>query len=250
MDYTKLTLGDIQRLVAAIEQAGDNPEVVRAIIDRVPLQKTSHDRVTINSVLQLLDQTGGSTTLPERIIEQLHQPELPLNQPIVAVPPSPVPLLQFIRQIPFPDTSWFVPADHFARNNAQGVYLFPSCADLMKHNFPKKLEDKVPPVTLMIYQLTEAVGDEVIISALDGRAEILFAHLWKLLKQQPHGEPGQLLTDGQPNICYIGDAEGTLKVVAVYYRVVNWKSAGWEMKVLSVNNTGIWPAGSQVLSRS
>ena len=100
MNWKELTLTDIERLVEAIEQAGDNPDAVKAIIDRAPERSSPHGRVTVDSLLQLLAQTRGSTVLPDAIVEWLHQPEPAVApvQPATPVPPA-VPIGGIIYQI-------------------------------------------------------------------------------------------------------------------------------------------------------
>lgn len=83
MDWKKLTLADVCRLVQAIEQAGGNAEtVIGDIINRTPPVDLTYGRVTMESLLNLLAQTAGSTWLPERIVAQLNAPEPGLAEPI------------------------------------------------------------------------------------------------------------------------------------------------------------------------
>jgi|GEM_PF-1757641 len=77
MDWTKLTLSQIRRLVAAIEQASDGREVIPSIVERVPDEPMPHSRVTLESLINLLEQLGGCTVLSEEmltVIKQLDEP--------------------------------------------------------------------------------------------------------------------------------------------------------------------------------
>lgn len=93
MDWKKLSLSDIRRLVATIERANHNPDVVRAIIDQTPTETMPHGRVTLETLINLLEQLGGTTVLPEEVLALLRQPEPtpPPTGPVIdcdAVPPS------------------------------------------------------------------------------------------------------------------------------------------------------------------
>ncbi len=66
-----------------------------------------------------------------------------------------------------------------------------------------------------------------------------------LMAQQPNGEPGVLLTDGQANIFYVEKSAGVLRAVRV-----RWSDDGWDVRSSSVKYPGEWNAGSQVFSRN
>lgn len=79
MDYKDLSLSAVRRLVAAIEKASADPNVIEAIINREPEELMEHGRVTIGSMLALLGQTDGSTSLSSgvlAVIEKEKEPEL------------------------------------------------------------------------------------------------------------------------------------------------------------------------------
>lgn len=75
MDWKNLTISNIRRLVAALEKA--NPRLLESLIAREPNEVVPHGRVTVESLLNLLEQTGGSTVLPEEMVQQLQRPETP-----------------------------------------------------------------------------------------------------------------------------------------------------------------------------
>jgi len=74
MDWKNLTISNIRRLVAALEKA--DPRLLESLIAREPDEVVPHGRVTMESLLNLLEQTGGSTILPAEIAQQLQQPEV------------------------------------------------------------------------------------------------------------------------------------------------------------------------------
>lgn len=65
MNWEDMTLSDVRRLLRAIEQSSNNPQAVQAIIDRVPVEAMPHGRVTLGTVVRLLDQLHNSTVLPK-----------------------------------------------------------------------------------------------------------------------------------------------------------------------------------------
>lgn len=85
MDLDTITLGDMERLWRAIEAAkSDNPDVVRRVLERVtPNSDLRHSRITIGTIIRLLDQTGGSTVLPDEVVTFLRR----LNDTADAVVP-------------------------------------------------------------------------------------------------------------------------------------------------------------------
>jgi len=83
MNWEQLTLADVRRLVAAIEQA--NPQAVRAIIDRMPADDGEHSRVTLGTLVKLLNQLNGKTVLSDEDLQLLNRPDEPVVvQPIFA----------------------------------------------------------------------------------------------------------------------------------------------------------------------
>jgi len=78
MAWEHLTLADVRRLVAAIEQASGNPQAVRAIIDRMPAEDGEHSRVTLGTLVNLLNQLGGRTVLSSEDLQLLNRPDEPV----------------------------------------------------------------------------------------------------------------------------------------------------------------------------
>ncbi len=75
MAWEQLTLADVRRLVAAIEQASSNPQAVRAIIDRMPADNGEHSRVTLGTLVNLLNQLNGRTVLSSEDLQLLNRPD-------------------------------------------------------------------------------------------------------------------------------------------------------------------------------
>lgn len=74
MACENMTLADIRRLVAAIEQAG-GPQAVRAIINRMPADDGEHGRVTFGTLVKLLNQLNGKTVLSDEDLTVINRSE-------------------------------------------------------------------------------------------------------------------------------------------------------------------------------
>lgn len=81
MNYEDLTIYTVRRLVEMLQRTSRNSDVIEAIVSQIELEPTPHDRVTIGSVIRLLNQTNGCTVLPEEIAALLNAPEPVLFQP-------------------------------------------------------------------------------------------------------------------------------------------------------------------------
>lgn len=75
MNWRTATLHDIERLFRALEQAKpDDAQVVERIMNRVEsTPNLRHGRITIDSLLQLLDRTEGSIWLPDEVVVLLRR---------------------------------------------------------------------------------------------------------------------------------------------------------------------------------
>lgn len=113
-------------------------------------------------------------------------------------------------------------------------------------NFLGKVETNVAPATLRIHKLREEASDGEIIPELGGEeiVETTLFHLYQMIKRQPSGEDGDLLTDGYVNIFYIRDQRGELWAVYCY-----WYGGGWSVYVFPVTTPSRWLANFQVCSR-
>jgi hypothetical protein len=112
-------------------------------------------------------------------------------------------------------------------------------------NFLGKVETDVAPATIRIYKLKEDANDARIIPEIGEEvAETTLFHFYEMLKKQPSGEDGDLLTDGKDNIFYIKDKVGELWAVRC-----RWESDEWNVYADSVTDPYEWRAGDQILSR-
>jgi hypothetical protein len=139
----------------------------------------------------------------------------------------------------------FVARDKFTtKDTPDGVQLY-WMNETFQHNFLGKVETDVPECTFQKSRLTKGSLDKPILKELGDRATISLAHLWELLKKQPKGEKGSLLTNGYANICYVEDERGTLWAVDA-----DWYSGrGWYVDASSVSGPHDWGAASRVFSR-
>ncbi len=141
----------------------------------------------------------------------------------------------------------FVAAEHFRvdigrKAKVQITFLW----DNFSMYFVPKIEEDVPAGELNVSKLLEPSLDARIIAELGERHETYLADLWSLLKQQPNGESGPLLTDGKGNIFYIRDANGTLWTVNAFW---NSGYGGWYLYIRSVESLRRWCDGLRVVSR-
>lgn len=113
-------------------------------------------------------------------------------------------------------------------------------------NFLGKAETNIPAITLRTHKLKEDANDAQIIPALGGEeiVETTLHHFYEMLKKQPNGEDGTLLTDGKGNIFYIRDANSTLWAVGCH-----WISDEWGVYAVPVTDRVKWYAGHQIFSR-
>ena len=106
-----------------------------------------------------------------------------------------------------------------------------------------KIEEPINKQTLRHGNLTKGSIDGPIIEELGGetKAETTLTELWDMLKKQPKGEDGDLLTNSYANIFYIKDTEGVLRAV-----FVDWHGVGWFVDADSVEYSNEWAPGSRV----
>lgn len=112
--------------------------------------------------------------------------------------------------------------------------------------FQVKTERNVESVGLMAYDLDELVQNPKTLTGLSDKAtsKTCLAHLWSLLKNQGDGnDDGPLLVNGDGNIFYISDAEGTLWAVRA-----RWGSSylGWNIRACSLKHLYEWFTGRRV----
>ena len=140
----------------------------------------------------------------------------------------------------------FIAKDHFKEDTSRKAEVKISwLGENFKDIFLGKTEEDVENATLTVHRLEKSSLDAPILAELGDRAETTLTYLYKLLKKQPNGEKGILLTNGYANIFYIRDAnKGILWAVHAY-----WHGAGWFVNAYSVEYPNWWIAGNQVISR-
>lgn len=153
-------------------------------------------------------------------------------------------LLAALNTIDLPAVVRFVVSDHLVTENTpDGVQLY-YVGDNVRANFFEKVESNVPACTLHSHRLTKSSVDKPILTELADRATTTFAYLWELLKKQPKGEKGILLTNGRSNIFYIQDVIGNSWAVRLHWRA----GGGWYVRAYSVSYPDGWNADDVVFS--
>ena len=66
-----------------------------------------------------------------------------------------------------------------------------------------------------------------------------------MMKKQPRGKKGLLLTDGWANIFYVRDKNGVLRAVSV-----DWNGDGWHVFGCRTDYTVAWGGGSKSSPRN
>lgn len=89
----------------------------------------------------------------------------------------------------------FVAADYFKEGNTAGV-KFSDFGNNFVSTFLGKVEMAGGPITIVAHELTQNSLDAPIIAELGDRHKTTLKAFWELLKKQPQGEDGVLLTDG------------------------------------------------------
>lgn len=157
-------------------------------------------------------------------------------------------LLRRVTAVSLPVVARFVAADHFKKNvSATAIVRIGFVGDNSKKYLLGKIEDGVQAATLAVDTLIKASVDTPIRAELGERREITaLAHLWELMKNQPNGENGVLLTNGYANIFYTIGLDGNVWAVNV-----SWYSfsEGWHVRADSVEVPKGWGAGCQVFSQ-
>lgn len=139
----------------------------------------------------------------------------------------------------------FVAAEKFVKENTPDDVQLYGMNDDFKKNFLGIVEEHVPACTLQKHRLIKSSLDKPILDELGDCAKTKLSHLWELLKKQPEGERGALLTDGRANIWYIEDVKGDGWAVDA-----RWLAGrGWCVGAYSMSLPNVWGAGYAVFSR-
>lgn len=162
-------------------------------------------------------------------------------------------LLKFIGTVQIAATGEFFARDHFVINNKSVKFVY--IDDVFKQLFLDQVEEPQEMVAIQANQLEWDSLDVTILRELGDKAETTLSKIWELLKKQPNGEYGRLLTNGFANIFYVRDARGTTRVVNVSWRSENEfgflsKASGWRINAYSTGYLDDWGKGSQVFSRN
>jgi len=152
-------------------------------------------------------------------------------------------LLSPVGTVKVPASGKFYASDHFTTSiKAVNIAWI---GDAFQQDFLAKVEGSQSEVELRYDMLKQNSLDKQILSELGDKAETTLASIWELLKKQPNGESGALLTNGYANIFYVCDAKGVLWAVSAI-----WRSDSWDVSAYSVGSPFGWSVSSRVFSRN
>jgi len=138
----------------------------------------------------------------------------------------------------------FVVKDHFIVDVSDKAEVKISyIGDNFKQQFIKQTVAPRGELNLSSWKLSKNSLDKPILDELGDKQETDIVAVYDLMKLQPKGEKGVLLTNGYANIFYCRDAAGVLQ--AVY---VDWGGGGWNVDSCLVENPSEWDEGRQVFS--
>jgi hypothetical protein len=152
-------------------------------------------------------------------------------------------LLELVNSVRAKGAKKFVAKESFKKGNSDGVAIY-DIYQSFKTNFLGKVEEDIPDTDLKAHKLLRDSRDPNIIVDLGDNHETHLAHIWSLMKLQPNGGEGALLTNGYANIFYVRDVEGVLWAVDV-----RWFDDGWHVSAYSVGYPDAWVADHRVFSR-
>lgn len=148
----------------------------------------------------------------------------------------------------FPTTTRFVAKNKFIVDTSKKAEVKISfLGDNFRNWFLGKTEDPFAGSTIHGRKLEKNSVDGPILSELGGNeaAETTLAETYAMMLAQPNGESGELLNNGDANIFYVRDIDGTLRAVRVY-----WYGDGWRVRSYSVKDSLDWNADGRVVSRN
>ena len=111
--------------------------------------------------------------------------------------------------------------------------------------FLDNVEEGVDSTTIAVHRLMKQSLHRSIIKELGDKTEFFLVHFFALLKQQAHGESGELLVNGFANFAYIRPGRDNFMVVSAA-----WRGDGWTMEATWVEYPYEWRHGLHVLSRA
>ncbi|MEK7553372.1 MAG: hypothetical protein AAB504_01645 [Patescibacteria group bacterium] len=158
-------------------------------------------------------------------------------------------LLELISTVTMPARlEKFVAKNHFIVDTSRKAKVkIDYLGDNFRNNFLNKIEEAISEIEFRYQKLKKHSRDIPIINELGGdeKAETMLSVIFDLMKMQPNGENGPLITNGYANIFYARDIAGVLW--AVHCR---WYGGGWGVSAHSVDSPSDWRDGSQVFSRN
>ena len=159
-------------------------------------------------------------------------------------------ILLKIGEVTFPRTLRFVPSENFIIDTSDGTKVKIS---YLGKNFPvwflDKIETDTPSLTLVYSKLLKGANNTEIISTIGGedKAEVFLSEIFHQISEQPNGENGILLNNGDVNFFYVRDVSGILRTIRIL-----WQNDAWEIHAIlphDILNLPIWKEGSQIFSR-
>ena len=151
-------------------------------------------------------------------------------------------LLSPVGIVKIPATGKFFAGDHFTASSKTIKFAF--SGNEFARFFLDKVEEPQGEVELRVSQLRKLSLDKSILDELGNKAETTLASVWELLKKQPKGEQGTLLTNGYVNIFYVRDSKGVLWAVSF-----DWVNRRWIVDTYSVEDLTGWGEGYLIFSR-
>lgn len=156
--------------------------------------------------------------------------------------------LRWVGIVNLPAIERFIPIDHFTINNKE--VKIQEVGDDFKRNFWGKMEPQATEITLRYSKLNEVGSLDRVALLRSGRiTETTLANIWQMLKRQPNGEPGKLLTNGYSNIFYIRNNKDVLLAIHVSW----WNNClghGWYVHSHRVDYSFGWHGSYRVFSRN
>ena len=213
------------------------------MIGSVPAEKLLGMQIDLNTKLR-----SGAITV-EEFEEFLKRPKpfaasTSETEPEVAEPTAEMPLLELVTTVGVGAVKRFDISDHYRKDNPYGVKVT-FVSDNFNRVFGGKTEKDVAAARLKAYRLTRGARDPEIIENLGEGHKTFLAQLWSLVKKQPNGESGVLLTNGYANILEVPNPDNPAELWAVFAR---WR-VGWKFYADSIDYPYVWVAGFQVFSR-
>jgi len=148
----------------------------------------------------------------------------------------------------------FAAYDHFEVDTRRAARVqISSMANYFGMRFVCMTENNIDASSLTAYTLLRATPCTDILAELGDRAEVPLAHVWELLRRQPHGEKETILINEMLlvddfcfNTFFVRDKDGDLWAISL-----EWKAfyEGWNIDALRADDPYPLLAGSRIFSR-